>query len=105
VEAILEVGGIVMDWQKLFVNWEAPLFWSVVGLIGGVIVARYYYKKTGADLKALKDAIFDKIESSAGISEEVKEALKANMAGIFYTYPWEKDFLSDPLSGRVERMK
>jgi hypothetical protein len=105
VEAILEVGGIVMDWQKLFVNWEAPLFWSVFGLIGGVIVARYYYKKTGADLKALGDAIFNKIESSIGISEEAKETLKANMAGIFYTHSWEKDFLPDPLPDRVEIMK
>jgi hypothetical protein len=105
VAVVFERGGIAMDWQKILINWEAPLFWSVLGLIGGVIVAHYYYKKTGADLKALGDAIFDKIETSVGISEEAKEALKANMAGIFYTHPWEKDFLPNPLPGRVERME
>jgi hypothetical protein len=88
-----------MGWQKLFVNWEAPLFWSVFGLIGGVIVAHHYYKKTGADLKALGDAIFDKIETSLIISEEQKEVLKADVAGIFYTHPWEKEYAQKTLGG------
>jgi hypothetical protein len=91
-----------MGWQKIFVNWEAPLFWSVFGLIGGLIVAHYYYKKTGADLKALRnaiDAMFDKIKKSLVINEEQKEALKADIAGIFYTHPWEKEYVQKTFGG------
>lgn len=68
-------------------------------------MARYYYKKTGADLKKLRDSIFDRIEASAGISEEMKEALKTNMEGIFYTHPWEKEFLRKSLGEGFGRKK
>jgi hypothetical protein len=97
--------GIYMDWGKLFINWEAPLFWSVFGVIGGVLVARYYYKKTGADLKELRDAILERIEMSVGISEEVKQALKISMEGVFYTYPWEKEFSRKLLGDGPGRQK
>ena len=88
-----------MDWQNLFINWAGNLFWAVFGVICGVLVARYYYRKTGADLSGLKDEIIDKIDTLAGISEEQKEALKADMAGIFYTHPWENEYLRKTLGG------
>ena len=88
--------GLGMDWRNLFINWEANLFWIFLGWIVGVLVARYYYRKTGADLIGLKAEIIEKIDTLAGISEEQKEALKA---GIFYTHPWENEYLRKTLGG------
>lgn len=85
-----------MAWRNLFMNWEANLFWVFLGWIVGVLVARYYYRKTGADLTDLKTEIIEKIDKLAGISEEQKEELKA---GIFYTYPWEKEYAQKTLGG------
>jgi hypothetical protein len=99
VAALLERGEMNMDWQKLLISWEGNLFWAVLGIICGWLVARHYYRKTGDDIRELKAEILEKIDITAVISKEQKEALKADMAGIFYTQPWEKDYGLKTLGG------
>ena len=100
MEKVLGEEGINLDLQKLFINWEVPLFWAILGVICGSLVARHYYKKTGADLSEFKDALFEKIDVSVGITEEGKASLKANIAGVFYTHSWEKEYAKKLGGGR-----
>jgi hypothetical protein len=86
-------------------DWQGPLFWAVLGLAGGWIIARHYYKKAGSDLIKLQDAIIQKIDTSAEISNEVKSAIKAEMEGIFYSYPWGKGYVRETLGGGPGRQK
>jgi hypothetical protein len=91
-----------MDWSGIFINWEAPLFWSVIGALvglgGGYFVARHFYKKTGIDLERIRDEIFDKIDQS-NLSPELKAHLKADadarLKGVFYTFPWEAEYAKE----------
>jgi hypothetical protein len=88
-----------MDWSKIFINWEAPLFWSILGVIlglgGSFFIASHFYRKTGRDLEKIRDETFDKIDES-NLSPELKTQLKADtdarFKGVFNAFPWEAEY-------------
>jgi hypothetical protein len=93
---------LLIEWQKILINWEIAMFWTIfgviVGWIGGWFTSRYFYVRTGKDLTKIRDEIFAKIDETS-LSEEGKAHLKAQTAaalkGVSYNFPWEAEFAKE----------